>query len=393
MELTVVEAAHVPSKAVLALRTGSVRRQAKLELDQPFVIPHPGSESRDVEVSLFQQLASQTLPDDGMEQTSCTIPVMTSDGNVSQVTLGVRRGAPAAPSEDPTLSVPKAAIEKDFVGLTRDYLERHQLQRRIQSLVRDVLIEQPSDPYIFMLELLRNGRSGAGASSQPEGDEASRLAAMPASATSSPHAPVSASAPAPPPAPAQAQPPKPAQELAPKPPTGPKAPVSPKPAYIGRSYKPKTSCSKDEVPSSTVARCMLGLVLRMPECMKVAAESLRDAKRRSISKGMAVAILSSSRENVVIEAARLSSIRASASAAVRALYKKASVTLSEEYRAAARFSVCRLAVEGACRISSKSSIWSKIDLQDRATSTPSPIVALSAQSNWGAWTSRGSSCV
>merc|ERR1711879_876792 len=46
----------------------------------------------------------------------------------------------------------------DSTTATRDYLDHHQLQQRIQSLIQDVLREQPADPYRCMLEQLKKGR-------------------------------------------------------------------------------------------------------------------------------------------------------------------------------------------------------------------------------------------
>eukprot|EP00439_Symbiodinium_sp_Y106_P023293 s6219_g2.t2 len=49
MEFTVVTAANLPPKPVLAVHTGNVRRQIKLEVNHPFVLPDPGSKPAHVE--------------------------------------------------------------------------------------------------------------------------------------------------------------------------------------------------------------------------------------------------------------------------------------------------------------------------------------------------------
>eukprot|EP00933_Yihiella_yeosuensis_P075532 TRINITY_DN84971_c0_g1_i1.p1 TRINITY_DN84971_c0_g1~~TRINITY_DN84971_c0_g1_i1.p1 ORF type:complete len:245 (+),score=72.39 TRINITY_DN84971_c0_g1_i1:115-849(+) len=152
MEFVVLESENVPAKPVLAVHTGSVRRQVKLEVNQPFVVPHPGSTTAPVEVSVFQQLASQLLPDDGKEEVSCNIPLRKPDGGASQVTLRIRRGvdAPAA----------TAGGGDDTLGMTKEYLDHHHLQQRVQGLLQDVLRDQPQDPYRYMLDVLKKVKKG-----------------------------------------------------------------------------------------------------------------------------------------------------------------------------------------------------------------------------------------
>eukprot|EP00929_Paragymnodinium_shiwhaense_P049854 TRINITY_DN25145_c0_g1_i1.p1 TRINITY_DN25145_c0_g1~~TRINITY_DN25145_c0_g1_i1.p1 ORF type:complete len:339 (+),score=80.27 TRINITY_DN25145_c0_g1_i1:130-1146(+) len=176
MEVTVLEAVHPPSRPVLAVHAGKVRRQAKLEVDQSFVLPHPGEQSCAVEVTLFQQLASELLPhQDGLsgaeakEEAICSIPVKKPDGSSGQVKLRVRRGG-AAPQTvvdkpQPTSKTAARAAADGKLGVdedpnaTRDYLEKHQLQFKIQSLIQDVLKEQPGDPYEYMVRQLKASRA------------------------------------------------------------------------------------------------------------------------------------------------------------------------------------------------------------------------------------------
>jgi len=145
----------MPLKPILAIHAGSVRRQAKLEVNRPFAIPHPGSLQCSVQVSLFAQLASQVLTDDGEDEAICTIPVRRPDGTASQVKLRVRRAGEGAAKQA------QGASKAEEAEVAREYLESHNLQQRIQTLIQDVLRVQPDDPYRFMLSQLRSSQDGA----------------------------------------------------------------------------------------------------------------------------------------------------------------------------------------------------------------------------------------
>eukprot|EP00434_Breviolum_minutum_P031831 symbB.v1.2.028154.t1/scaffold2955.1/size66548/2 len=75
------------------------------------------------QVSVFQQLASQLLPEDGKEETKCTIPVRRPDGTATQVRLEIRRDAQEKPKDGQSI---------------QDYLEHHKVQQRIQSLIQEI---------------------------------------------------------------------------------------------------------------------------------------------------------------------------------------------------------------------------------------------------------------
>jgi len=251
-----------PAKPVLAIHAGSVRRQAKLEVNHPFVIPHPGSQTGSVEVSLFQQLASHVLPDDGRPEAFCHIPVRKLDGTASQVKLRVRRGDLAFAADSP--KSPKF----DSMGVTRDYLDYHQLQQRIQSLIQDVLREQPEDPYRYMLEQLRKAQA-AGGGGGATGAEV---------------------------------------QAAPVAPTLPRPPGSPPPGRKGRSHAAQLNAVNTDVrgeanpahaketlrrraPVTEEQKCALWTVrkvLKSPSCHQAGIESLRAQARKRRAKGCAL---------------------------------------------------------------------------------------------------------
>jgi len=142
MEVTVMQAEDMPSQPVLAVRAGLARRQGKLELGKPFMVARPNSENNTVEVTLFQQLASQTLP--GGPEVLCSVPVRRPDGAASQVKLRVRRVECAADTNP-----------QEAGAAAKEYLDKHRLQQKIQDMIQEVLHEQPRDPYRYMLEQLR----------------------------------------------------------------------------------------------------------------------------------------------------------------------------------------------------------------------------------------------
>lgn len=338
MEVTCLDVSNPPAKPVLAIHAGSVRRQAKLEVNSPFVIPHPGSQSGPVEVSLFQQLASQVLPDNGKPEVFCSIPVRTLDGAASQVQLRIRRGEAVLTKDDPKSG------NNDSIGLTRDYLDHHQLQQRIQSLIQDVLREQPENPYKYMLEQLRKTQAEKSTKKDGTPEEAAK------------------------------------QPLAPRP------PEQPKPERTGRNLPSSTKPANVEVrgpkpPESqarAAARYSLGLILRGEPCLAAAKESLRQAARRDASRRMADRVMGVVQQKLVqatqVESRQLA--RMSISLATRG----AAVLLTPEYhRAMTRWAV-HVALRGAVKI-----LGMKED-SSRRESIPQPIVFLTSErQGWGDW--------
>mmetsp|Transcript_49905 Transcript_49905/g.93543 ORF Transcript_49905/g.93543 Transcript_49905/m.93543 type:complete len:354 (-) Transcript_49905:295-1356(-) len=351
MEVTCLDVSNPPAKPVLAIHAGSVRRQAKLEVNSPFVIPHPGSQSGPVEVSLFQQLASQVLPDDGKAEVFCNIPVRTLDGAASQVQLRIRRGDAALTNDGPKGGT------NDSIGLTRDYLDHHQLQQRIQSLIQDVLREQPENPYKYMLEQLRKAQAEKSKKDEPT--------------------------------PAAEQ----ASAEAPKQPMAPRPPAQPKPEKTGRNLHSQTKPASDSkavevaVPNGVkppqsqahaAARYSISLVLRGKSCLAAAEESLRQSARREAAKSMTALVMGAVTQKLIqstqIETRELA--RMSVSLSMRG----AAVLLTPEYhRALTRWAV-HVALRGATDI-----LGLKED-KSRRESIPTPIVFLqSERQGWGDW--------
>jgi hypothetical protein len=375
MEVTVLDVTNPPTKPVLAIHAGTVRRQAKLEVNQPFVIPHPGTQTGTVEVSLFQQLASHTLPSDSTPEQFCNIPVIKPDGQSSKVQLRVRRGKAIDAGAD------KAKADDSMV-LTRDYLDHHQLQQRIQSLIQDVLREQPENPYKYMLGQLRKAKDGTGMVAQDK---------VPAAVATKTEEKPGLELP-PPLLTATEEAPKPGNNLVPH------APAGPKPGGPGRGSRATFSKSdsleeegfeqteqqrKEKGKALEAARFSVMNLLRMPMCVTAAEKSLRNSARSSSASMMSGLVMNSVREKLLAEVSP-SKIKADnrslARTSVSMVISTASTFLSPEYHRAINSWARHLAYRSAARRGDEAGD------QRRRSSLPSPIVFLQGSSaSWGSW--------
>mmetsp|Transcript_49637 Transcript_49637/g.141965 ORF Transcript_49637/g.141965 Transcript_49637/m.141965 type:complete len:366 (+) Transcript_49637:63-1160(+) len=361
MEVNILEADNPPVKSVLAIHAGSVRRQQKLEVNQPFVIPHPGSLNCAVEVTVFQQLASHLLPDDGKPEATCSIPVRRPDGAASQVKLLVRRGDQAMTVPEPT----KSPASQDSLALARDYrdyLDHHQLQERIQGLIQDVLREQPDDPYKYMFEQLRTSKD---TKAVPPVQNVCKQAA--------PQAPL-----------VPVPPPKPREQKAPR---------------TGRTFA--SSDVRDEATkrdmraaaeeNRQIARVVIRNVLQTSGSLRVAKESLREGVRRDTSRQLVADVLGRAREKAITKAVSGQAAHEQARCSLGLVFRNASVRLSPEYlRAQTRWTI-HCVFRGAANIIGDDEDMRKrcfaSDFTLRRGSVPTPIVLLNAESSWGNWLS------
>jgi hypothetical protein len=355
MEVTVLDALNAPLRPVLTIHTGSVRRQAKLEVNQPFIIPSPNVPNSTVEVALFQQLASQLLPDDGKAEAVADIPVRKPDGTASQVKLGVKRGnaMPAAPKPS----------SQDPLSATRDYLDQHQLQQKIQNLIQDVLHNQPDDPYRYMLQQLK--RNKARPLGQLDGkQEDSALAG----ATES-------------------------LGLVPRPPDQPKPTGgSPRKGRSSGSKADQGVLPRGASEAQEAARWALRRVFQLPELLCEAEKSCRQHLQMCQSLTIASAVLTVARDKaagvgqaVSTPASRSQETRAS----VGKLYENAAFYNSQQFRTGLTRWTLKLCYRSAAnRIGSSDEIREACFEADsrRRVSLPQPYVYLEAGgSNWSAW--------
>lgn len=363
-----LEVTNPPTKPVLAIHAGSVRRQAKLEVNQPFVIPHPGSQTGPVEVSLFQQLASQVLPNDSTPEVFCNIPVRKLDGSSSEVKLCVRRGEAANAGKQQQKSA-------DSMGVTRDYLDHHQLQQRIQSLIQDVLREQPENPYKYMLEQLRKTKGG----NQTDAQEPP--AAKPAAAPEENVAP-----------------------LVPRPPDMPKpqgkggrnsnAPKGARLSFGGMEVMPPEVIDKAE--AMVAARFSVTSLLRMPQCQAAAVQSVRHSARKDAAKSMAMSVLDSVKTDItkmMTEPLDSTTKKSMVRASLSCIYPSAAKLLSPEYHKAYTSWARYVAYRGAGHIITGEERRAQgLDPEKRRGSAlPTPIVFLASEGGaaWGSWLGGG----
>eukprot|EP00927_Polykrikos_kofoidii_P053635 TRINITY_DN48226_c0_g1_i1.p1 TRINITY_DN48226_c0_g1~~TRINITY_DN48226_c0_g1_i1.p1 ORF type:complete len:409 (+),score=54.87 TRINITY_DN48226_c0_g1_i1:99-1325(+) len=403
MEVTVVEAQGPPSRPVLAMHTGSVRRQAKMEVNQPFILPHPGEMGCSVDVALFQELASHTLRNACQAEVVCKIPVRKPDGGTSQVKLLVRPSVAA--------SLPRRV--DDTSG--KDYIDQHNMQSHIQSLIQDVLRDQPGDPYKYMLEQLKQSqaiKATGGAhkvmSAAVEVPAAKNACKTPSEQLMSP---------------SQATPPETdkaevSEPLVPRAPAAPRRPDQPRPVHTGRVVRlsggsgsgngvlqtlsqpvtqacegkpkageiqasPEIASVRGSSEARACAKVVVGHVLRMPSCVNVAVESIKEDERITFARKVYRLVLPIARQNCMVPEA---TIRQQGQTLSQRLYNRSSVLLSPEYNRSLGISVLQFVYKQAAAIISAKEEWAEEDfLKGEERRVPTPIVHLTSSNSWSQW--------
>merc|ERR1712100_671639 len=108
MEVNVLSAENFPKNPVIAVRAGTFAAQTELNLNTPFHVLAHGSKGGCIEVKLYQQLGTQTIPETSDAESTVDVPVTTLDGASSQVKLRIARkpaGSTSADSQDSSGSV------------------------------------------------------------------------------------------------------------------------------------------------------------------------------------------------------------------------------------------------------------------------------------------------
>lgn len=266
------------------------------------------------------------------------------------------------------------------MGVTKDYLDQHHLQQRVQGLIQDVLREQPDDPYRYMLTQLRKVQAGEEALPELPLKEGAPLSAAAAEATAAQKA-----AEAPPQKPAE----EPSEPMVPRPPDKPKpAGARPAPA-AGRQITAQVD-TKGWRLSKHVVRC----VLESPRIRKLGESSIRLGVCEQESKGLTTSILEQARERAVKKALGGSTPKDMAKVLIRSSIKTAAVYLSKEYnRALTQWSVRYFLTQAVQSIGESGDTEgilaakpSEIELHE-----PRPIVFLDTSASWAEWLSPVSS--
>lgn len=405
MDVTIVEAANVPSKPVVALHVGTVRRQVRMEVNRTFQVPHPGSEAA-VQMTLFQQITSQALLlDDGEKESMCSIkvPGATGEASGSEVQLRVRRCDPSSYGKSPIC---------DKLEDAREYLVKHQLQQRIQSLIQDVLKAQPDDPYGFMLQSLKKDKLKPESCKQEIGEASAAIKEAEKPQASPP--PVRESL-------KEAAEAKAEPRMVPKPPECPK-PVNDSPRKVG-SFKatsqeaappPSVPAAEAKAPveeeakssalvgredarseARKVARASIGMVMMAPRITDQAWASLREKVQAETSSAIAASAVAVSSQAVIDKVQRCQDPKYQARASILlVLQNLAPFTTREHHLALTRYATNSL-------IRAASSCISRGDAQRRQEcftkasehpddsgnlSVPKPIVSLASEGgSWGSW--------
>jgi hypothetical protein len=374
MEVTVLEAANLPNRPVMAIHAGSVRRQAKLEVNSPFVIPHPGAQCGSVEVSVFQQIASQVLLCDNPSESVCSIPVSSRDGTSSLVQLRVRRGDAALSAISADKVKPGSA--EDSIGMTRDYLDHHQLQQCIQKLIQDVLRVQPDNPYKYMLEQLR----------KENGSNATALYKGLATAQSKTDAVADSQEPLVPRPPEKPKPDGPRGRSIPSS-SAPSAPSAAPQQHPKQSLLLPGSMPRPSVHSSAAARFSVVQILNSQACRKAAEYSLRAEVRKEVAGNLGLLALNSVKEKFASQASRQDP---RSRGSIVTLPNPSHLDAAVFHRTLVKWAA-HLAFRGACKILGYSRRVSKTTLETadagRRSSMPSPIVFLDSDTGgeWGTW--------
>lgn len=309
--------------------------------------------------------------------------------------------------------------------MTRNYLDQHKLQERIQSLIQDVLRAQPEDPYRYMLQSLRREQQGlvqdAKISKAPEvtpGEpSSSALAEMECDGSGAQAlkavqgrlaAPeVTPEAPAPPLPGAEAAAEEAAPEaksappLVPRPPSG-KRPAGTRPgAAIARPVEAEQPPKAAEEPcprkqAKQAARASLNMVFANAKITQDVEESCRQQVQFDFSVGLAASIMARGRQTVMDKVASSQDVRIQARANIRNLYMAAAVLISREYQRDLVRWTMSLAMRSAANIlgndQEKQKACFDMGFSTRRTSMPTPIVFLGGEtSSWGQWLAPASS--
>jgi len=377
MEVTILDATNVPTKAVLEINTGSIRGQARLQVNQSLFVASPCSISA-VEIALFQQLATQRVVDD---EPYCSIPFQRADGINSQVQLQVRRQQKDSKG---TIGFPR----RQGMGSTSiHYLEKHKLKEKFEDLIQDVLREQPDDPYKCMLEALKKARSASGpsntrvvkdasnsraskhagsgsASEQQEegGDACSKTDPCDVPPATSPH-----------------------HSLIPRPPKGP-APARKGRSLLGMHIATErsecgTGCPRAQAVS--MARIVITTIMHSPSVQRAAQGAAHETVHKELAHGLAAQILTSARTQAKVETNDVDDVGLLARAAIRGVLRRCSI----HSQALAHF-VVRMSLKGAaCRMASQENlqIANVRSVEDVQRFFPAPIVSSGVEQGWGQW--------
>mmetsp|Transcript_14983 Transcript_14983/g.35704 ORF Transcript_14983/g.35704 Transcript_14983/m.35704 type:complete len:554 (-) Transcript_14983:107-1768(-) len=169
MEVTVTEANSFPPRSYVSIRVGDTRRQAPLKLNEPFRFPSASSNTFKVEVLSMlggTQLSTAKLKQKSNVDEIISIPNPAGTGAQSlTLKINAQLTDPAAKKQtERRQSRHQAALN------AQKYLDEHNLQTVLQTMVQQILIDKPKEPLEYMVRYLEKLKvEGAKPGASPSG--------------------------------------------------------------------------------------------------------------------------------------------------------------------------------------------------------------------------------
>eukprot|EP00931_Biecheleriopsis_adriatica_P094931 TRINITY_DN68566_c0_g1_i1.p1 TRINITY_DN68566_c0_g1~~TRINITY_DN68566_c0_g1_i1.p1 ORF type:complete len:185 (+),score=40.27 TRINITY_DN68566_c0_g1_i1:75-629(+) len=143
MDVHVLEAEGLPPDAIITFKVGSERKQSIIQVGQSCKLPRVSTSS--CTVSILRHVGTAELPVPKDSKDVATVQVQPADGRARKVILRS-----------------SAAKKTDHSTAKEEWKANGQALDTVQTLMADVLREQPADPYAFMLRQLRSSQAQRG---------------------------------------------------------------------------------------------------------------------------------------------------------------------------------------------------------------------------------------
>jgi hypothetical protein len=158
MEISVDKIHSCPPDTVLSIRAGGLRRQAPVKPTQRFVFPNMETECR---VEVLRKCGTLNVP---LVEKSVTVQLTSVDGPI-HVELGMLSSIEAkarepAPEKDNAKAIAdeggnaKASNRHVTSIRTKAYMDDHDLQNQMETMVRQLLLVKPKNPELFLVDHL-----------------------------------------------------------------------------------------------------------------------------------------------------------------------------------------------------------------------------------------------
>eukprot|EP00746_Dinoflagellata_sp_MGD_P168088 gnl/MRDRNA2_/MRDRNA2_99243_c0_seq1.p1 gnl/MRDRNA2_/MRDRNA2_99243_c0~~gnl/MRDRNA2_/MRDRNA2_99243_c0_seq1.p1 ORF type:complete len:1795 (-),score=347.69 gnl/MRDRNA2_/MRDRNA2_99243_c0_seq1:142-5526(-) len=158
MEITVTDSLGLPSKAYCSIRVGDTRRQGPFKKGEAFQFPSANHKSFIFDV--FDKVGTAhvslaTLKETGGGELN-KVNLNTVDGTPMTVGLKVQMKSETTGSAPASAESKSGRPARQHIALkAKSYLEEHGVQPLLQSMVHQLLAQQPKDPLKYMTDYLR----------------------------------------------------------------------------------------------------------------------------------------------------------------------------------------------------------------------------------------------